>query len=65
MNKKIKKYKSKTDIEQLEKKLIGTCKKSNKIDEFKKYLKMKIYNSVASLYAQTKSRKYKWYSYLN
>jgi len=34
MNKKIKKYKSKTDIEQLEKKLIRTCKKSNKIDEF-------------------------------
>ena len=67
MNKKIKKYKSKTDIEELEKKLIGTCKKSNKIDEFKKYLKIKmeIYNSVVSLYENSKSRKYKWYSYLN
>ena len=34
MNKQLKKYKNKTDIEKLEKKLIDTCKKSNKIEKF-------------------------------
>lgn len=67
MNKETKKYKSKTNIEKLEKKLIGTCKKSNDINEFKKYLKtkMKIYNDLVSLYKKSKCRRYKWYSYLN
>ena len=67
MNKQLKKYKNKTDIEKLEKKLIDTCKKSNKIEKFKEYLKVKmeIYENIVTLYEKSKSRKYKWYSYLN
>jgi len=67
MNKQLKKYKNKTDIEKLEKKLIDTCKKSNKIEKFKEYLKIKmeIYENIVKLYEKSKSRKYKWYSYLN
>lgn len=67
MNKQLKKYKNKTDIEKLEKKLIDTCKKSNKIEKFKEYLKVKmeIYENIVTLYEKSKSRRYKWYSYLN
>jgi len=37
------------------------------IETFKEYLKVKleIYNSIVGLYENSKSRRYKWYSYLN
>ena len=65
--KKLKNYKIKNKMIELETELSKTCCRTVDIEEFKNYIKKRndIYDNMELLYEQSKCRRYKWYSFLN
>ena len=65
--KKLKNYKIKNKMIELETELSKTCCRTVDIEEFKNYIKKRngIYDNMELLYEQSKCSRYKWYSFLN
>ena len=65
--KKLKNYKIKNKMIELETELSKTCCRTVDVKEFKNYIKKRneIYDKMELLYEKSKCRRYKWYSFLN
>lgn len=63
----LKNYKDKQHITEIENTLSSFNSKTCNIEKFKEYIKekLKVNDTIATLYQDEKYRKYKWYSYIN